>query len=257
MSSPDSDSPKIVLHWLEKSRAQRILWLLEELNVAYEIKRYKRDPKTALADPQLKAIHPLGKAPVITIGDMVLAESAFITEYLSDHFGGGALVPKRWKDGQEGKLGGETESYLRYRYFMHYTEGSLMSLLLVALVQNNIKTAPVPFFIKPVTSGIAGKIAKGYTDPNFVAHFQFLEDQLATAPEGGPYLCGPTLTGADLMMSYPTLLATSGSARAPGGLTKESHPRLFAYGEKLQESESYKRAVEKIIALEGEYSLSP
>ncbi|KAJ7072749.1 hypothetical protein C8F01DRAFT_972469 [Mycena amicta] len=252
-----SEAPKIVLHWLEKSRAQRILWLLEELNVPYEIKRYKRDPKTALADPQLKTVHPLGKSPVITIGDIVLAESAFVVEYLSDHFGNGSLIPPRWKEGQENALGGETESYLRYRYFMHYTEGSLMSLLLVSLVQNNIKTAPVPFFIKPITSGIASKIGTGYTNPNFVAHFQFLEDQLATAPGGGPYLCGPNLTGADMMMSYPVLLATSGSARAPGGLTKETHPRLFAYGEKLQESESYKRAVEKIIELEGEYLVSP
>ncbi|KAF7296060.1 Glutathione S-transferase [Mycena kentingensis (nom. inval.)] len=253
MSAP----AKIVLHWLEKSRAQRILWLLEELNVPYEIKTYKRDPKTHLADPAIKSIHALGKSPVLTVGDKVLAESGFVTEYLCEHFKDGALVPTRWEEGKENTLGGETESWLRYRYFLHYTEGSLMSLLLVSLIKNNIKNAPVPFFIKPITSGISGKIEKGYTDPNFAAHFAFLEERLASAPGGGPYLCGPNLTGADIMMSFPVLASTSGNGRAPPGLSKETHPKLFAYGLKLQESESYRRAVAKIVELEGEYKLTP
>ncbi|KAF7297954.1 Glutathione S-transferase [Mycena chlorophos] len=252
-----SQHPKIVLHWLEKSRAQRVLWLLEELNVSYDIERYKRDPKTNLADPKLKDIHPLGKAPVLAIGDMVLAESAVICEYLAEHFGDGAMIPTRWKEGRENQVGGETESYMRYRYFMHYTEGSLMSLVLVGLVENNIRDAPVPFFIKPITKTISGNISKGYTMPNYIAHFHFIEEQLATAPGGGGYLCGPTLTAADIMMSFPVLLAAQGHLKAAGDITKESHPHIFAYAAKLEESESYKRAVKKIVELEGEYKLSP
>ncbi|KAJ7772008.1 glutathione S-transferase [Mycena maculata] len=254
-SDSESDIPKITLHWLEKSRSQRILWLLEEIQVPYEIKTYKRDPKTNLAMPGLKAVHPLGKSPAVTIGEHTIAESAVIVEYLSEHFGAG-LIPTKWRDGCEGKAGGETAEYMRYRYYMHYCEGSLMSLLVVSLIANNIKNAPVPFFIRPVTSQISGKIRAGYLDPNFVSHFGFLEEQLASAPNGGPYLCGDKLTGADMMMSFPILVVTSGTGdRGPADLTKETHPRLFAYAELLKESESYKRAVEKIVALEGEYTL--
>jgi glutathione S-transferase len=134
--SSESETPKITLHWLERWRSQRILWLLEELNVPYEIKRYKRDPKTSLAAPELKEVHPLGKSPVVTIGDYAIAESALIVEYLSEHFGP-ALIPAKWKPGCEGKVRGETEEYMRYRYYMHYCEGSLMSLMLVSLVSNS------------------------------------------------------------------------------------------------------------------------
>ncbi|KAJ7496780.1 glutathione S-transferase-like protein [Mycena latifolia] len=250
-----SEPPKITLHWLEKSRSQRILWLLEELGAPYEIKVHKRDPKTNLALPELKAVHPLGKSPVISVGDHTIAESAVIVEYLCEHFGP-SLIPSKWKDGFEGKLGGETEEYMRYRYYMHYCEGSLMSLLIVSLVANNIKSAPVPFFIRPVTSQISGKIKAGYLEPNFVTHFAFLEEQLTSAPSGGPYLCGPNLTGADIMMSFPVLVVTSSLGdRGPSDLTKETHPKLFAYAELLKKSESYKRAVDKIVALEGNYTL--
>ncbi|KAF8193847.1 glutathione S-transferase [Mycena galopus ATCC 62051] len=247
-----SDVPKITLHWLEKSRAQRVLWLLEELDVPYEIKTYKRDPKTMFAAPELKDVHQLGKAPVVTIGDMALAESALIVEYLCEHFGPN-LIPAKWKDGCEGKAGGETEAYMRHRYFMHYSEGSLMSLVFTWILANNIKTAPVPFFIRPITSQISGMISKNYLDPNFATNFAFLEAQLASAPNGGPYLCGDKLTGADIMMSYPVvIIASEMGARSP---TKEAFPKLVAYVEALKASESYKRAVDKIVALEGEYKL--
>ncbi|KAJ7099489.1 glutathione S-transferase [Mycena belliarum] len=253
--SSESETPKITLHWLEKSRSQRILWLLEELGVPYEIEVHKRDPKTSLALPELKTIHPLGKSPVITVGDRTIAESALVVEYLCEHFGP-SLIPSKWKDGCEGKVCGETEGYMRYRYFMHYCEGSLMPLMIVSLVANNIKKAPVPFFIRPVTSQISGKIKAGYLEPNFVAHFAFLEEQLTSAPNGGPYLCGPQLTGADIMMSFPVLVVTSSLGdRGPSGLTKETHPKLFAYAELLKENESYKKAVGKIVALEGKYTL--
>lgn len=126
---------------LEESRSQRVLWILEELNISYELEVFYRNKETMLAGPELTKVHALGKFPVISIttadsaDPIVIAESAFIVEYLLDHFGDGStLLPKRYKEGQEGKIGGETEEWMRYRYFMHYAEGSLMSLMLMALV---------------------------------------------------------------------------------------------------------------------------
>ena len=125
-------------HRLEKSRSQRILWLLEELKLEYELKTFKRT-KEKLAPQELKDIHPLGKSPVITVEapaapkPLVIAESANIIEYLTDHFGSW-LVPKKWAEGKEGEVGGESEEWLRYRFFMHYAEGSLMTYLLVSLL---------------------------------------------------------------------------------------------------------------------------
>jgi glutathione S-transferase len=130
---------------LEKSRAQRIMWLMEELNLSYEIKTYKRGPN-GIAPPELKQIHPLGKSPIVSIQpqgasqSMVLVESAAIMEYFLDHFGGPntRLIPERYQPGREGQLGGETESWMRYRYYMHYAEGSLMSPIQVQLIMNGI-----------------------------------------------------------------------------------------------------------------------
>ncbi|KAF7362353.1 Glutathione S-transferase [Mycena venus] len=253
--SSETNAPKITLHWLEKSRAQRILWLLEELDVPYDIKTYKRDAKTGAAAPALKEVHELGKSPVITVGDHAIAESGLIVEYMSEHFGGSSsLIPMKWRAGCDGEVGGETEEYMRYRYFLHYCEGSLMPLLLVSLISNDIKNAAVPFFLRPVTAQISGKLTKGYLDPNFVTHFSFLEEQLTTAPDGGPYLCGRKLTGADMMMSFPVMLVTSGWGSV-ANMNKETFPKLFAYAELLTKSESYKRAVDKIVAIEGEYKL--
>jgi glutathione S-transferase len=123
---------------LEKSRSQRILWLFEELNVPYKLKLYHRG-KDFLADPALKEVHPLGKSPIICVKaagaeeEIVIAESGAIVEYLIEHFGKW-MEPKRYKDGLEGQVGGETEEWLRSRYFMHYAEGSLMTIIIVALI---------------------------------------------------------------------------------------------------------------------------
>ncbi|KAJ7635744.1 glutathione S-transferase-like protein [Mycena polygramma] len=249
-SDSQSNLPKITLHWLERSRSQRILWLLEELGLPYDIKTYKRDPATEVAPPELMAVHPLGKSPVLTIGDHAVAESALIVEYLCEHFRP-ALIPGKWTEGCEGALGGETEEYMRYRYFMHYAEGSLMAL---------VQFSPAPFFIRPITSQISGKINQGFVDPGLTTHFKFLEGQLASAPDGGPYLCGATLTGADIMMSFPVMVLTGGMGeRGPVYLTKEAFPRVFnlkfAYAEVLKAIPSYQRAVDRIVALEGEYKI--
>ncbi|KAE8153736.1 glutathione S-transferase [Aspergillus avenaceus] len=246
---------KITLYWLEKSRSQRIVWLLEELGVEYNLKTFQRNAEM-LAPPELKQIHPLGKSPVITVETdsmekpLVIAESGNITEYLCDHFGGDKLIPPRWKEGQEGTVGGETEEWTRYRYFMHYAEGSLMPFLVMQLVMDRMKDAPVPFFVKPIPRFVASKVEEAFLTRNIVGNFDFLEDQLKTAPKGGPYLCGPTLTAADIMMSFPVIAA---SLRVPLG---DQYPHLVQYVALLQKEDGYQRAVKKVEEVDGKFEAS-
>src|SRR6187549_640035 len=123
----------IVVHHLNNSRSQRILWLLEELGLEYDIKRYQRDPQTMLAPPELRKIHPLGKSPVITDGDLTLAESGAIIEYLVGRYGHGALVPSPG-----------TPARIRYTYWLHFAEGTAMPPLVMKLVFNRVEKAPMP-----------------------------------------------------------------------------------------------------------------
>lgn len=257
-TTTSAEQPKVKLYWLEQSRSQRILWLLEELQVDYELEIFHRNKETRLAPPELKKVHALGKSPVISVtapgstDPIIIAESAFIVEYLLDHFGNGStLLPKRYKEGQEGKVAGETEEWLRFRYYMHYAEGSLMSLMMLALITMRIKSSPVPFFIKPITNGVAGKIQSGFLEPNFKAHFAFLEDQLSTSPGEGQYLCGPNLTGADILLSFPLIV---GGARS--GMTKEKYPRICAYAARLEAEPGYKKAAAKITEIDGKFEAS-
>ncbi|KAE8355979.1 hypothetical protein BDV28DRAFT_127961 [Aspergillus coremiiformis] len=242
----------ITLYWLEKSRSQRIVWLLEELGLTYTLKTFKRTPEM-LAPPELKEIHPLGKSPVVTIETahsetpLVLAESGTITEYLCDHFGGDKLVPERYAEGKEGTLGGETEEWMRYRYFMHYAEGTLMGFLVFQLVMDRLKDAPLPFFLKPIPRFVAGQVEEAFLARNILGNFDFLEERVRTAPGGGPYLCGCRLTAADIMMSFPLIAA---SVRMP---FKERYPHLARYVEMLQEEDGYRRAVRKVEEIDGKF----
>ena len=154
----------IVVHHLNNSRSQRVLWLLEELELPYEIKRYERDPKTMFAPPSLREVHPLGKSPVITDGDLTLAESGAILEYLVDTYGDGRLAPARG-----------TRERARYSHFMHYAEGSAMPPLLLRLVFAKVATSPVPFFVRPVVKGIAAKVNASYIGPQIKLHLDYLE----------------------------------------------------------------------------------
>lgn len=249
MSVATTEQPKIILHWLEKSRSQRIVWLLEECKVPYEIKTYKRVNK--LAPPELKKVHPLGKSPVVTVQapgqaePLVLAESSAICEYLIDHFAK-HLVPSRWKDGQESKVGGETESWVRYRFYMHYAEGSLMSILLLRYIVNSLAGPEVPFFIRPVTSLVVGKVNQMFLDPSLQTNFDFLEAQLTSSE--GDYLCGKEVTGADIMMSFPLLAVTSGSFT----FDNARYPQIKKYAERLQQLDGYKTSIQKVEQLTGE-----
>ncbi|KAI9709099.1 MAG: hypothetical protein M1820_003545 [Bogoriella megaspora] len=247
----DQAKPKITVYWLDRSRAQRILWLLEELKLDYEIKVFKRD-KDNLAPPELKKIHPLGKAPIVGVTasgaekEMILAESAYIVEYLTGHLGQW-LIPKQYAEGKEGQIGGETEEYRRYRYFMHYSEGSLMPFLVMSLVMNAIRDGPQPFFVRPITRAITNRVQSTFLAQNVKANFDFLEQQLETSPSGGEFLCGKELTGADILMIFPLE-----AAHGAGLFNSETHPKLVAYVKRLQEREASLKAEKRIEETTGE-----
>src|SRR5271165_3829143 len=141
----------IIVHHLNNSRSQRVLWLLEELGVPYEVARYERDPKTMLAPSSLRAVHPLGKSPVITDGSAKLAESGAIVDYLVDRFGGGRLIPPP----------GSPER-LRYVYWLHYAEGSAMPPLLLKLVFNRVASAPMPWPVSAIARRIAANVTRAF-----------------------------------------------------------------------------------------------
>ena len=157
----------ITLHHLENSRSQRILWLLEELGVPYQIKRYERDKKTSLAPKELLAVHPLGKSPVISDDRITIAESGAIIEYLVNTYDDGRLQPAA-----------DTPQHLAYIYWMHYAEGTFMPLMILSLVMNRIETAPMPFFIKPIARGIVAKVRSGYLDQNINRNLEYMESVL-------------------------------------------------------------------------------
>jgi glutathione S-transferase len=215
--------PTVTLHHLKLSRSTRVLWLLEELGLPYEIKVYTRD-KAFRAPPELKAVHPLGKSPVVTVDDTVLAESGAIIEHLLDVFGEGRLRPE---------VG--TPQHLQFRYWLHYAEGSLMTPLLVAFIMNKTKTAKVPFFIKPVINGIVSKINGSYTMPELVNHFAFVDAELAKSP----WFAGDEFTAADIQMSYPVEAGLQRSGLA------DQHPHIVKWLNAVRQRPAYKRAIEK------------
>jgi glutathione S-transferase len=220
----------ITVHHLNNSRSQRVLWLLEELGLPYEIKRYERDPKTLLAPPALRAVHPLGKSPVITDGDLTLAESGAIIEYLGDRYGSGRLIASPG-----------TPERLRINYWLHYAEGSAMPPLLLKLVFLRVQAAPVPFFVRPVAKGIATKVQRSFVDPQIALHLTYMEGELGKAEWFG----GAEFTVADIAMSFPL------EAAVARGALDGRHPRLQAFLEHIHARPAYLRAIER----GGEYSL--
>ncbi len=218
----------ITVHHLNNSRSQRILWLLEELGVEYQIQRYERDPKTMLAPPELRAIHPLGKSPVLTDGDLTLAESGAIIDYLASRYSESLLPPAG------------TPERLRCNYWLHYAEGSAMPPLLLKLVFDKVESSPMPFFIKPIARGIAQKVKQALINPQLKLHLDYLESELGKST----WFAGEDFTAADIQLSFPLEAATS---RA--GLDT-SRPRLKAFLERIHARPAYRRALEK----GGEYA---
>jgi len=214
----------ITVHHLNNSRSQRILWLLEELGLEYEIKKYQRDPKTMLAPPELKAVHPLGKSPVITDDGTVVAESGAIVEYLVERYGNGRLVPAAG-----------TPEKLKYTYFLHFAEGSAMSPLLMKLVFDRIENGPMPFFVKPVARGIARKVKEGFVNPNIQAQLDYLESEL----KARPWFAGGEFSAADIQMSFALEAAAS-----RGGLGAQ-YPQLSGFLQRIHARPAYGRALER------------
>ena len=214
----------IVVHHLNNSRSQRVLWLLEELGVEYEVKRYERDPKTMLAPPELKAVHPLGKSPVVVDGGQVLAESGAIVEYLADRYGDGKLArpygaPARF----------------RYTYWLHYAEGSAMPPMLLKLVFDRVASSPMPFFLKPVVRKIRQRVMDGFIGPQLKLHLDYLEAELTR----NAWFVDETFSAADIQMSFPLETA------AARGVLDASRPRLMAWLKRVHERRAYRRALER------------
>jgi len=214
----------ITVHHLENSRSQRILWLLEELGSDYEIKRYGRDKQTGLAPPELLDVHPLGKAPVITDGDRTIAESGAIIEYLMYEYDDGRLRP------EEG-----TDERLAYNYWLHYAEGSFAPLMILSLVLSRIEEAPMPFFLRPVAKGIAGKVREGYLDANVSRNLAFMDATLKKSR----WFCGSMFSAADVQMSFALE-----AAEVRTNLT-DDYPHLAAFLETIRARPAYKRALDK------------
>jgi len=214
----------IIVHHLNNSRSQRIIWLLEELRVDYEIQRYERDKTTMRAPASLRAVHPLGKSPVITDGDIVVAESGAIVEYLVEHYGKGRLIP----------AAGSADR-LNYTYWLHFAEGTAMSPLLMKLVFNRVETAPMPFFVRPIAKKIASTVKSSFIDPEITQQLDYMEKEIAKSG----WFAGKSFSAADIQMSFPLEAAAS-----RGGLDAR-YPKLTDFLQRIHARPAYKRALER------------
>ena len=214
----------ITVHHLNNSRSQRVLWLLEELALPYEIKHYQRDSQTMLAPESLRQVHPLGKSPVITEGDVTVAESGAIIEYLVERHGNGRLVPAAG-----------TPERLRYRYWLHFAEGSAMPPLLMKLIFDRIASTRMPFFAKPIARGISSKVLSSFVAPNLNRQLDFMEGELGRSA----WFAGDQFSAADIQMSFPL------EAAAQRAGLDASRPLLMAFLKRIHERPAYRRALER------------
>ena len=214
----------ITVHHLNNSRSQRVLWLLEELGLPYEIKKYQRDAKTMLAPPELLKVHPLGKSPVITDDGVTVAESGAIVEYLVERYGNGALAPA---------IG--TSQRLQWRYWLHFAEGSAMSPLLLKLIFDKIPQSPMPFFVKPIARAICAKVLAVMVEPNLKRQLDFMEAELGKSD----WFAGHEFSAADIQMSFPV------EAAAQRAGLNASRPKLMAFLKRIHARPAYKKALER------------
>jgi len=213
----------IVVHHLENSRSHRVLWLLEEIGVPYEVRFYARDPATMLAPPALRAVHPLGKSPVIVDGDVTLAESGAIIEYLVEQSPASTIAPARG-----------TAAWVRYLYWLHFAEGSAMPPLLLKLVLDRIAVAP-PWPIRPIVAAVMRRANERVATPRIDDNLAMMEAELTRST----WFAGDAFSAADIQMSYPI----EASARRAG--LDQSRPKLMAYLERIRQRPAYRRAVER------------
>lgn len=214
----------ITVHHLENSRSQRVLWLLEELGLEYGIVEYRRDPETLLAPSELKEVHPLGKSPVITDGDITVAESGAIIDYLVDAYDARhQLIPPRG-----------SEEHRRYRYWLHYAEGSAMPLLVMKLIFSRMGRPPVPALARPFGRMLGEGVRTRFLDPQIGQHLDYWESELATSA----WFAGERFTAADIQMSFPLQ-----ALEARGGFGDRPHIRDCLA--RMRERPAYQRAVER------------
>jgi len=205
----------IKVHHLNYSRSLRVLWLLEELGLEYSIQPWERD-KNFRAPPEAAEVHPLGRFPIVEVDGRVLAESGAVLEYFAD---------------REGKLKPtDDDGKVECTFFMHYGEGSVMPPLLVKLILTRLRTAPMPFFVKPIARGIADKIDASYTNSALDLHLGFVEETLGKRP----YFAGDDFTIADIQMFYPVEAAL---LRAKG-----DYPNMSAWRDRVTSRPAYQRA---------------
>ncbi|MEH2347647.1 MAG: glutathione S-transferase [Nostoc sp.] len=201
----------IVVHHLNNSRSQRVLWLLEELGIEYEIKFYERDAKTMLAPESLRQVHPLGKSPVITDADLTIAESGAIIEYLVNRYGNGRLVPAS-----------DTPEHLRYTYWLHYAEGSAMPPLVMRVVLNNFGEGD-------------SSVVSGFVAPQIKLHFDYIESELRK----NTWFVGEEFTAADIQMSFPLEVVAIQKEEA------KNWPKIKEFVDRIHARPAYKRALER------------
>lgn len=214
----------ITLHHLEYSQSFRILWLLEALDAPYELKVYERDAKTRLAPADYKALSPLGTAPVITEGDMILSESNAIMDYILDKYDNENVL----------RPAAGTVQRVPYLFWFHAAQGSMMPLLLFHTVFGVLKSR-VPFFIKPVIVPVLGQAEKSFLVPRMTA----ILAQAETALEKNLWLAGERLTAADIVMSYGM------EACFKNGIITDDHPHCKAWVGRMHEDPAFLRAMEK------------
>ncbi|MHA7871530.1 MAG: glutathione S-transferase family protein [Hyphococcus sp.] len=212
----------IIVHHLENSRSQRILWMLEELGAAYDVKRYERDKTTNLAPAALKSVHPLGKSPVLEHDGSIVAETGAILEYLVERHDG-ALGPDSPSTDRE-----------RYRYWIHAAEGSYAPPLVMSLILGRMETAPMPFFAKPIARRLTAAVREGYLDHTLKALFDHLEAALGASA----WLAGDSLTAADIAMSFPM----EGFATRVGA---SGYPNIRGFLDRAHARPAYQRALER------------
>ena len=211
----------IKVHHLETSRSTRLLWFLEELGLSYEIVRHARDAKTMRAPEALRAVHPLGRAPLLEIDGRVLAESGAILTYLVE---------------REGRFGPPDDASRQdFVYWMHYAEGSAMLPLLVKLITTGVRNASVPFFIKPIVRAVASKIDGTFTDNDLAVHFNWIEEALSQRA----FFAGDAFSAADIQMSYPVQASFARAGMLP------ERPATRAWLDRVESRAAFERAIEK------------
>lgn len=223
----------ITVHHLNQSRSHRVLWMLEELQLPYQLVNYERDPATLLAPAALRAVHPLGKSPVLVDAGHVVAESGAILEYLADRYDS-----ERRLSPTPSPV--DSPERLRYRYWMHYAEGSAMPPLLLTLVFARIRKAKMPFFARPIAHGIVDKAMRAFIGPQLKLHMQWMEGELAATG----WFAGERFTAADIQMSFPLQAA----AARGGGL--DGYPHMAAFLRRIAQRNAYQRAIQRGGSLE-------